>query len=223
MMSYKWHHLFSCHHVFDVAPGHFMVRRTFLQRASFRSGVLTQVCPGPLHPISSEQILSKSRILDDNYKDFRRDSIVSTLGSESELWSITSAIILKKMNILRKDASWNQVVWSLVVSDIIPDDLWCFYKSPSMSWFISRTLFLLFMISHWCFEFSSEESASHHLSSAGWEPQVLDSDNCDFNAGFSFAKYSLPNGPQPRFHQNLEISTNSWFPTANVLTCYGLL
>ena len=72
-----------------------MVRRTFLQRASFRSGVLTQVCPGPLHPISSEQILSKSRILDDNYKDFRRDSIVSTLGSESELWSITSAIILK--------------------------------------------------------------------------------------------------------------------------------
>ena len=76
------------------------------------------------------------------------------------------------LRFLRKSTSWNQVLWNLVVSNLIPGDFRHPRKSPYVSWFIFKIIdFWWFLVDF--LVFSCEESASHPLSSTGWVPQVI--------------------------------------------------
>ena len=72
----------------------------------------------------------------------------------------------------RESHFWNHVLWSLVVSNIIPGDPWCLCKSPHVSWFILNSIdFWWFLMdsgcSHgsWLFEIKFYEVSWCHMSS----------------------------------------------------------
>ena len=44
------------------------------------------------------------------------------------------------LRFLWESISWNQILWSLAVSDLIPGDSWYHRKSPSLSWFIFKII-----------------------------------------------------------------------------------
>ena len=105
---------------------------------------------------------------------FRNQTVLPQVGPP-KFWtrSLISGIrhdFNEILRILSNLSSWNQVLWNLVVSDIIPDDPKCLYNSPNMSWFIFTKIcfhnFKRFLL------FSNEENVSHPLSSTGWVPQV---------------------------------------------------
>ena len=55
------------------------------------------------------------------------------------------------LDILRKSTSWNQVLWSLAVSNVIPGVSWYLRKSPYASWFIFRIIdSWWFLMDFWC-------------------------------------------------------------------------
>ena len=58
---------------------------------------------------------------------------------------------LKILKFLNKSTSWNQVLWSLVVSNIIPSHSWYPRKSPYVFWFIFKIIDCWwFLMDFWC-------------------------------------------------------------------------
>ena len=64
--------------------------------------------------------------------------------------------VVNILRFLRKSTSWHQVLWSLVVSDLIPGDSWYLRKSPYVSWFIFKIIDVWwFIVRFWCYHFTN--------------------------------------------------------------------
>ena len=77
---------------------------------------------------------------------------MSAPGHKSEhTGSNTATCFYKFLNILRNVTSWNQVLWNLVVSNVILSDSSYLRKSPYVSWFIFKIIdFWWFLLNFWC-------------------------------------------------------------------------
>jgi len=84
-------------------------------------------------------------------------------------------ILVRFMRICRKSISWNQVLWSLAVSNIIPCDSWYPRKSPYVSWFIFKIIYSWwFLVDFLCSRVTPlDESASHPLIRRMSGPRLL--------------------------------------------------
>ena len=54
--------------------------------------------------------------------------------------SFSLRIFLCPFHRVEKNTSWNQVLWTLVVSIVIPGDSWYLRKAPFVSWFIFKII-----------------------------------------------------------------------------------
>ena len=107
----------------------------------------------PFHQVSYCQIVSEWRILHSDYNDFQcRFQLRPPQVLNQSARGRTEPRFYKILRFLWKVTSWNPVIWSLAVSNTIPNHFWYHRKSPYVSWFIFKIIdfwwFLVLMISN---------------------------------------------------------------------------